>query len=750
MDTELEPAYTIVRWENSNTKSVPCHICRPFIGKLFHAHTIPQPPLHPSCYCFVTNYVNLPGDEQKITTELNMDELSEDSKRALRDYADMLQKQGLPIPDILAPFVANTPPPPYDPEAPGQGSQAERIELPLRFDTETTPNSMTAVLVEAGPTRTLSGKPGRFSFTGEALDDAQARGLFENLSCFLDHHDKPSVRNLFGVWHHAAYYAGQIRAQLRPFQTDANTPTIQLLRELAALPEAQRPDIGVSIVAHLEADNHGRITKIHALESADIVSFPAVPTARFLLAADEQPHQEGDLNETPTQTVPAEWAQQPDPAWDKAYRATAANAIINNSDLPALTRERLQAGDYATPEAVFKAIDSARAELAALHEAGVIQMPGRPRVQVSDPLEEAINSMGYFFGLEGAQPLPLNLRNFADLYVAMTGDYGFTGRFDPSRTSFAAATTTTLADAAANVMNKVIVQQMGFMDHWRWYERIVDVQPNDGTLNPMKWITIGGIANLPTVAEGAAYTELAVGDVSEADSFTKKGGYVGLTRELIKNSQIQKLQAIPRALATAAVRTRSAAVSYLFTQASGTGPTLEQDSTVLFHSNHSNIATTAIGSDTTAWKAASLECFKHTEVTSGKLLGIFPRFCLVPADLYVTALTIFGYGEGMPTSYQPYAQDRGFQDPRPIPIVVPDWTDATDWAYIVDPKAYPVIQMSYSQAPGGGSHPAPELYSVVSETSGLLFTNDTLPIKVRDEFAVGVNGARGIGKRNVA
>jgi hypothetical protein len=39
---------------------------------------------------------------------------------------------------------------------------------------------------------------------------------------------------------------------------------------------------------------------------------------------------------------------------------------------------------------------------------------------------------------------------------------------------------------------------------------------------------------------------------------------------------------------------------------------------------------------------------------------------------------------------------------------------------------------------------------VTGETAGLMFTNDTLPVKVRDEFAFGVNGFRGIGKRNVA
>ncbi len=170
---------------------------------------------------------------------------------------------------------------------------------------------------------------------------------------------------------------------------------------------------------------------------------------------------------------------------------------------------------------------------------------------------------------------------------------------------------------------------------------------------------------------------------------------------------------------------------------------------MLFHTaSHANLLTSAF--DVTAWRVARAECFQHTELQSGAVLGIYPRYALFPAELYDTALATFGYGEGMPTSYVPEALDRGFADPRPIPLTVPDWTDATDWAYIVDPAVYPVIQMSYSQSPGGGGHPAPELFSVTSETSGLMFTNDVLPIKVRDEFAIGVSGYHGIGKRNVA
>jgi hypothetical protein len=251
------------------------------------------------------------------------------------------------------------------------------------------------------------------------------------------------------------------------------------------------------------------------------------------------------------------------------------------------------------------------------------------------------------------------------------------------------------------------------------------------------------------VAEGAAYTEATVDDVKEEATFYKKGAYVGITLEMIRNSSIVEIQAVPKALAIAAVRTRSAAVSAIFTSNSGVGPTLAQDSTALFHANHSNIATTALGSNADAWRAARVQCFNHTEVNSGKKLAVFPKFLLVPDDLYDVALTITGYGEGMPTSYTPEAQARSPEDPRPVVIVVPDWTDANDWAYLVDPQIYPVIQMSYAQAPGGGQHPAPELYSVVNENQGLLFTNDVMPIKVRDWFAVNVNGPRGIGKRNV-
>jgi hypothetical protein len=339
---------------------------------------------------------------------------------------------------------------------------------------------------------------------------------------------------------------------------------------------------------------------------------------------------------------------------------------------------------------------------------------------------------------------------------AVTGDVEMRGQFNPEHVAFAAANTTTLSDLAVNAMNKVVIELYTQLTAYRWYELITSVQATDGSLHDMQWLQIGGVASLPVVAEGAAYTELAVTDTKETGAFYKYGAYVGITDKMLRNSEIDKLQAIPKALTISSIRTRSAAIAAIFTQAAGLGPTLAQDSKALFiaDNSHGNYATTSYS--IAAWKAARLECMKQAELGSAKRQALWPKFLLVPADLYDQTLIDFGYGAG-PGGYpatpnndvNPYAMDRP-GDPRPIPVLVPEWTDTTDWAWIVDPRISPVICMAYGDNPGGTTHPAPQLFSVTDPSSGLLFTNDTLPIKVRDVFAYGVATYRGVGKRVVA
>ena len=374
--------------------------------------------------------------------------------------------------------------------------------------------------------------------------------------------------------------------------------------------------------------------------------------------------------------------------------------------------------------------------------------------QMQTPEDRVQSALNWLFGLP-SEPTPApSMRSIRDLYQAITGDVNWYGVFNPEWAQLS-ANTTTLAGMVTNALNKIVRQHYDNLITYRWYEPLVGVVAHDGTTQAVQLIMVDGMANLPTVGEGAAYTEATVGDSKESMSFTKRGHYVGITLEAIRKSDIQRMQAIPREMVKASIRARSAAISSVFTDNSGAGPTLADDSKALFHTDHGNLATAAL--DATGWAGARTKIWEQTVPGTGKPLGLWPTFCLVPIELYDAALTLFGYGYGdvgKPNSagtaqeVNPYAQPR-LGDPRPVPVAVPDWTDANDWAYLVDPRLHPVIHMAYANAPQGGGHPLPEIFEVASETSGLMFTNDTLPVKVRDWWAYGVATYVGVGKNNV-
>jgi hypothetical protein len=265
----------------------------------------------------------------------------------------------------------------------------------------------------------------------------------------------------------------------------------------------------------------------------------------------------------------------------------------------------------------------------------------------------------------------------------------------------------------------------------------------------VRWITLGGVGELPTVAEGASYTELTWDDKYETSSFVKKGGYLGVTLEAIDKDDTGRMRTVPRALAQAAWLTLSKAVSYIFTQSSGVGPTMV-DTLALFHATHANLGTTALSY--AAYVAARTAMRKQTELNSGERLGALtaPRFLLVPPDLEITALQIIA-SEGQPgtanNDSNPLAEGDSFNarlaSAKNRVIVVDLWTDTNDWAAVCDPRLYPTIGLGFRYGR------VPEIFSVASPTAGLMFSNDTLPIKVRFFFAVGPVDHRGLYKANV-
>ncbi len=271
-------------------------------------------------------------------------------------------------------------------------------------------------------------------------------------------------------------------------------------------------------------------------------------------------------------------------------------------------------------------------------------------------LDDMQEAMDWCLGVHGGPTLPPSMRNIRDVYLAITGDVDFYGVFNSDHSLLSAASTTTLPGLARNSLNKVVRQHYDNLATFRWYERIVDVVAHDGSTQDIDLVMVDGLANLPTVAEGAVYTEAITGDSRESMSFGKRGVYVGITLEMFRRSDIAKMQAIPRELVKAAIRTRSAAIAGIFTAASGGGPTMGDDSTALFHADHGNLATVAFSAS--EWAAARKRIFGQTVPGTGSKLGLWPTFALLPIDLYDTALEVFGYGAATSASPIPAARPR--------------------------------------------------------------------------------------------
>jgi hypothetical protein len=474
---------------------------------------------------------------------------------------------------------------------------------------------------------------------------------------------------------------------------------------------------------------------------------------------DEEEQVNSETTSQPAPQAPALVEPAPAPtsavdlgAWERAMVKTAAQSMIATSGLPAASRERLASLQFTSPEEVTAAIEAERSYLAKLQESQVIQIGGQaPRgggiqmgLNAMDKIALAVDGL-----IAGTSPEKgvAPLTGIRELYMLLSGDYELTGRFQSERVQLANADSSTMASLVANALNKRVTNM--FMEYPRWWEPICTIE-DFNTLQAVKWITLGGIGTMPTVAEGAVYTELTWDDKAETATFIKKGGYLGISLEAIDKDDTRKLQAAPRALAQAAWLALGTDVSAIFTANAGVGPTLA-DTKALFHVDHANLNTTALSF--TEYAAARAAMRAQTELNSGAILGALtaPKFLLVPPELEITALQILAT-EQQPaqSNYQenPFAEgedhDARMKAARSRVIVIDLWTDANNWALVADPRLYPSIGLGFRYGR------TPEIFSVASPTAGLMFTNDTMPIKARFFYAVGPIDYRGLYKENVA
>ncbi len=624
-----------------------------------------------------------------------------------------------------------------------------------------------------------------WEWTEECLREGLS--LFDGPEVFVDHAwNGHSVRDLAGMLIEPAWDAERkgVRCQLK-----AVGPSGPLLVELGKEMLSDGPNPRVGFSADVVFTSQGRkVEKLLRVLSVDLVFNPARGGA-FLRAlnsveaqgvfpmadtvnqneeaAQAQPERaqlNNDLQAVQTllnvQREQAQLAEEAEKA--RAVRAQMCGYLLESglagAKLPGPVTERIRkqfSGKVFEPEELTQAIEDQRQMLAELTAASVVQGPGRIHGMFSseDKLQAAVDDLfgaPRSKGQENVQAAKLS--GVRELYLMLTGDYDLHGGYYADRARL--ATTADFTGLVKNAMNKVVADKWAELGRagYSWWEAIVSVE-HCQTLNDITGILVGTVGSLPTVAEGAEYTELAVGDSPEVGTFTKYGGYIPLTLELIDRDETRKLKEYPKQLAAAGLRNISGLVAAVFTANAGVGPTLA-DTGALFNNTavttaggHANLLTTAL--DAAQWEVVSTAVYNQPLLVkqaagfygTGPKMGINPKYLLVPRVLQLTGRKILY--PSLENNANIYSENQQQGKPGDV-ITVPEWTDATDWAAVCDPKVAPGIVV------GERFGIQPEIFVAGQESSPAVFTNDESRLKVRHFLSVFVVDFRPLHKSNVA
>ncbi len=599
---------------------------------------------------------------------------------------------------------------------------------------------------------------------------------WDGVECFVDHAGRAglgrSVRDLGGVcsqprWDDASQ---GVRLTLTPFGPAAELVVSLARAMLASLaennPAALRPRVGFSADVSFKA--RGReVKEIVRVHSVDLVCHPARggAFARRKPEAGAQPvaaQFSGEKSmEEMGNTLDHAAALEPENAALNDLRRQVYDGLLESgltaSRLPQPLQDRIRAqfaGRVFEARELNRAIEDSRALVSALTGASSVHGPRiSSMIDTRDQLQAAVDDLFEAPREPGMESLRVHhLSGVRELYMTLTGDFDLHGGYHPERVRL--ATTADFTGLVKNTMNKVVSNRWRELGRagYNWWENICVVE-HFNSLQQITGTLVGTVGSLPAVSEGMAYQELMVGDSPEVANFTKYGGYIPLTLELIDRDETRKLKAYPRELAAAGLRKISSLVAAIFSVGGGVGPTMA-DTASLFNADpvntaggHANLGTAALSAQ--AWEDASIAVFNQPMLVknaaglygTGPRMAVSPRYLLVPRTQQLTGMKILY--PALENSATIYSENQQRGKPGDV-ITVPEWADTNDWAAVCDPVIAPAIFV------GERFGIVPEVFLAGDELSPAVFTNDEHRLKVRHFLAVWVNDFRPLYKSNVA
>jgi len=237
--------------------------------------------------------------------------------------------------------------------------------------------------------------------------------------------------------------------------------------------------------------------------------------------------------------------------------------------------------------------------------------------------------------------------------------------------------------------------------------------------------------DLELVNEKGEYTSGDMSDKQESYSVGTYGKILYLTRQMIVNDDLRAFTRLPQLMGAAARRKEG---DLVWAKITG-NPTMSEDSTTLFHADHSNLESSAAGTVDTDKLSAARAAMRKQTGPGGATLDLQPRFLLVPVAqetdaevlLRSTALPETNYSQGV---HNPWAN-------RLVPIAEPrlDNDSVKAWYLVADPNQIDTIEVAYLD---GREEPYTE--------EEVQFERDAVGYKIRHDFGCGVMDYRGFFK----
>lgn len=292
----------------------------------------------------------------------------------------------------------------------------------------------------------------------------------------------------------------------------------------------------------------------------------------------------------------------------------------------------------------------------------------------------------------------------------------------------------------ASVLHRQMVQEYNFAPYDFWRPLVNVVPLND--FRTQHRVRFGGYGDLPTVGEGDPYTALVSPSDEEATyAPAKRGGTEDVTLEMIANDDVGSIQKIPVRLGRAAKRTLCNFVMNFLR--SGFGTTIYDGVNLFDAGGHSNYVTTAFS--LTAVQTGYQAMMQQPEFgVAGSLLGIPPRYLIVPTGLLIAASQLLE-SEKTTEGTTVLSNNRNFLMGKLDLIVDVLASDQTNWFLASDPKDIPGIEIGFFNG-----EEEPTLFVQDMPNVGSMFNNDKLTWKIRHIYGGTVQDYRGLYGAQVA